>query len=291
MEPDAGESVAKFTWPPRSADAAARAGILPSPRGGVNGASGSRWVAWLREVEATLLPPTSVTLGERLAETGYLPDLPDAYCPRCGASAGPHEATLSGCAECRDSPLPWSRFVRVGPYEGVLAEAIKEAKLTAFRRLARDLGFLAGRRIADALVQAGVDPCGAILVPVPTSFRRRVYRGIDHTLELARGAAGAMDCRLMAALERHHRPSQTRLPTRARARNIAGSMMRSARVEVGGTGPVVILDDVRTTGATLREAWRAMGDGVPLERRWSGVVGVASAPGRRSRVDSGAQAS
>lgn len=277
----------RFAWPPsrgeRGVSEAGGGRASDAARAPVEGEP--RWLMWLREVEATLLPPTAVGLGERLRLAGFVPDLPDVYCPRCGESVGPHEATMGGCPACRDAPMPWSRLVRVGAYDGMLAQAIKEAKLTAFRSLARDLGYLVGRRVADAMHEAGVDPRGAIIVPVPTSFVRRIVRGIDHTREMARGAASAMGCTAVVALERRHRPSQTRLTVKARARNVAGSMTRRHGVEISDVGPVVIIDDVKTTGATLREAWRALGV-VGMERRWAAVGGVATLTRRRTGVPS-----
>lgn len=196
-----------------------------------------------------------------------------------------YEVRLGACPECRERRLPWERCVRVAPYAGVIAEAVKEAKLTAFRRLARDLGRLLGERLGEALEAEGAPPHAAVLVPVPVSFWRRMERGLDHTMELARGAREVTGARIERALVRRDTPPQTLVSVAERARNVAGTMSRRPGVNLAGR-LVVVLDDVRTTGSTLREACRALRtpaagterEQVPL---WAAVVAVTTAKTRR----------
>lgn len=245
-----------------------------------------RWLSLVREVESLLLPATSVSLAERLAECGFRADPPDAYCPRCGQSVGPYEVRLGACPACREKRLAWRRCVRVAPYDGVIAGAIKEAKLGAFRRLARDLGRLLGAQLLPALDAAGLDRSNAVLVPVPTAFARRLTRGIDHTQELARGVRAVTGIPIARALGRRNRRPQTLVNASERARNLAGSMWLKSGVHLGAA-TAILIDDVRTTGATLREAARALlaghGEGEkPVV--WAAVVAVTPARERRKGV-------
>jgi predicted amidophosphoribosyltransferase len=227
---------------------------------------------------------TTEPLPERMAAAGWAPDAFTAYCQRCGSTTGPHDADDTGCSTCRGRSIPWERMVRLGPFEGLLRELVHEVKFTRWRRLGDDLGRLLAGAISEAAGAAGFNPAQFVLIPVPSSFQRRMARGIDHSLVIARGAAKALDCELVRALHRRHRPSQTSLPPSQRATNIAGAF----RFRVGCTGRVqgrlaIVLDDVTTTRATLRAACRELERGLRLTgakaedgptRIWSAVLAV-----------------
>lgn len=233
-------------------------------------------VMW-REVEAAWLAPVSKPLDQRIDECAWAPDGPGAYCDRCGATIVEGERVRGGvrgvdetksgggaefsCASCRDTPPAWDRFVRLGPYVGELAEWVKEAKFTRNHWLAHSLGVL----LAEAVRASGVLAGGAALgggvcvVPMPVSLRRRLSRGIDHAGAIASGLAERLDVRLERMLWREHRPTQRGLSPTAREENVAGSIhMRRGRSSAGKI--VLVVDDVSTTGATLRAACSAVRD-------------------------------
>lgn len=252
-----------FQWPP-GAPAAARPTSRPTtptpqPPG-----------AW-RAIERTWLAETRPPLLERLADAGWRPDEPSAYCPRCASGVGQFEADADGCATCRGKRLAWESAVRLGAHTGVLRDVIHEVKFQRDRHAANVIGGQLGRAIAARLLASGHNPAQATIVPVPSTFRRRVHRGIDHTLCLARAAAATGSMSVTRALVRRHRPSQVSLTLTERRRSVAGTM----RVRPGERldGLVVVLDDVRTTGATMTEACRRVAKG-GADRVWSCVVGV-----------------
>lgn len=290
-------SHSRFVWPPRPVDPDL---LDPPPLDGTTSdpegppppeasEDGSRPLAardWLRVAENDWLGVCDVAWRDAVRLTGWRADDPAAYCPRCGTSAGPFEADADGCPACRKRRLAWSRSVRLGPYEGVLRDAILATKYTAWRRVGQELGADLGAAVAAALREAGIDPASVIVCPVATSRRRRLARGVDHTLILAREVARQTGGSLVQGLRREHRPPQSGLSGSARQRNVAKSFrLRRSTAGLAAGRTVVLVDDVRTTGATLSAAARALQRGVrelsasSPARIWTAVAAVTSLQG------------
>lgn len=185
-----------------------------------------------------------------------------ATCPGCGRAA----KTL--CPACAAEIAPRPAVVRTRPIEvaaagehdGVLRLTIVAWKEEGRSTLLRPLAHL----LAASVVEVVHDPSRPVtLVPVPTSRRSRRARGADVVDELARCAAGLL-CKVGA--DATVRPAlvvtratadQTELGARARARNLAGAFaLRSTRGLEGRA--IVVVDDLVTTGSTLKEAVRAL---------------------------------
>ncbi len=147
----------------------------------------------------------------------------------------------------------------------------------------KDRGQWGHRRVLGGLLAAavraatsGLDPrVPVLLVPVPSRPGAGRERGYDATGSLVRAAVATLRAeRLVVAaplLVSRGAADQAGLDARGRALNVAGSMrcptarLRSAARRVGqqagrpgATAYVVVCDDVLTTGATAREAQRAL---------------------------------
>ncbi|HEX2103172.1 MAG TPA: hypothetical protein VHF51_05940, partial [Solirubrobacteraceae bacterium] len=116
---------------------------------------------------------------------------------------------------------------------------------------------LSGRMAAQmvATAPAGMLPAGAALVAVPTPRSRRRRRGFDHAARLAAAISERTGLPVSACLRRAG-PA----PRQAGARRSARLERDRVRVEVVGAVPerVVLVDDVHTTGATLRACARKL---------------------------------
>ncbi|MFO0836286.1 MAG: hypothetical protein U0638_15060 [Phycisphaerales bacterium] len=219
----------------------------------------------------------------RAHAAGWHPDAPDSSCPSCGEDIGRYELdTNRRCSSCRARRLAWDAFVRLGHHEGLLRDAIHEIKFERMRSLALDLGRDLGRAVRERMNAAGLGDSAVVVCPVPTTWRRRMSRGIDHAGIIATGVRDSIgNARLVRLIRRVHRPSQRDVPPSLRAMNVAGAFKACRRMS-NQAGLVVVVDDVRTTGATLSAACRAIREitpGIPVWAASLAVVGDGGGPG------------
>lgn len=297
----------RFVWPPRRPPVEVPVSREPAPAPTAHIASPSpspapspppahTWRGVLLEIERVWFGLTTPPLHDRIAAAGWTPDPPDRYCGRCGSTVGPHEAGPDGCPACRRRRLPWERMVRLGEYTGLLRDVVQEVKFSRWRRLGDEIGAILGAGLVEALAREGISPSDALLVPVPASFRRRMSRGIDHSMVLARGVSRRSGIPVLPLLRRSHRPSQLSIPASQRGPNVAGSFGIRSKLDLGDR-LVVVLDDVTTTRATLQAACRAIERGSKIlgdqelrskPRMWTAVVAVTPTE-RRKKPGGGAR--
>lgn len=182
--------------------------------------------------------------------------------PRCAACAGALDAPADGpvCGTCWSlvRPLPpffgtaasepLSCWRAAGEYEGALREIIHVFKYDERRSLAGPLG----RLMLHA--GAGILDDASCAVPVPLHPWRRVRRGFNQSTDLA----GRLGVPVVHALWRRRATApQSGLPADARRRNVRDAfrlsplLSRGARETLLADRIIVLVDDVRTTGATL----------------------------------------
>jgi predicted amidophosphoribosyltransferase len=201
-----------------------------------------------------------------------------ALCPRCGAAlTGP--ARLAWPEPVPPGlPPPWAVTAYAGPTRAVLLAHKEHARTPLTAPLADALGRslraaagATGGPASDAtgVLTTGPSPAPAgrpvLAVPVPSSRAARRARGDDPLLRLARAALvaarrGGLDVELYRPLRHARRVAdQAGLSATARSANLRDAFDVAARHRpVLHGAPVVVVDDVVTTGATLAEAARAL---------------------------------
>lgn len=162
-------------------------------------------------------------------------------CTVCGAGA-----VVSGCGACRGRRRGWDGIVLLGSYADELRTAVLRAKRPAGERVAAALAALLVRRHRATLVGWGPD----VVVPVPMHWLRRATRGTSAADELARGVAAGLGrpCRRLLRRTRAT-PMQNTLPVAERRGNVRDAI--EARGRIAGLR-ILLVDDVTTTGSTLR---------------------------------------
>jgi ComF family protein len=188
-------------------------------------------------------------------------------CPHC---AEPADRAVT-CRRCHQERLPVDQIIAPWQFGGPLASAIKRLKFAQATHLARDLAPL----WADALA-ATVAEVGGVVVPIPAHWRRRWQRGFDHAWLLALHACRAAGLPKPEPLLRRIRaaPPQSKLAAAERRANLVGAFVARTRIDQ----PIVLVDDVVTTAATVAAAARALRDaGAPR------VVAVALARATSAR--------
>ena len=158
------------------------------------------------------------------------------------------------CPRCRRRTLLLDAGRAAGEYEGTLRDIVHAFKYESRRSLARPLGAMLRSAGADVLQDADC------VVPVPLHPWRRLRRGFNQATDLAR----QLDLPVVHALCRWRAtPAQTGLAAAARRQNVRGAFAIAplGSAETYATiedGIVVLVDDVRTTGATLNECARVL---------------------------------
>jgi ComF family protein len=181
--------------------------------------------------------------------------LPGHGSPTCRCGLPLRVPGTLACGRCRRGQSRFALGFSLGPYQGSLRTAIHELKYRGRRRVAARLAeaVLAAPEAARVLTR------DAVLVPVPLHPRRRRERGFNQSelLAAAIGQRCGLPVRASALVRRKDTSSQTGLSAAQRRGNVAGAFAVRRRPQVLSR-VVVLVDDVVTTGATLRACAEAL---------------------------------
>lgn len=162
------------------------------------------------------------------------------------ACVGCDAAGIALCDRCAPAPRDAVWFAldgipafALGAYDGALRRAV-----VAMKRGER------GPLDAFADLLANRAPLHGALVPLPTSRARRVERGFDQSVELARRVAARRGVACAELFDKRGAPQEGR----KRHERLAAAGRFRLRAGAHPPADVTLLDDVCTTGATARDA-------------------------------------
>jgi ComF family protein len=179
---------------------------------------------------------------------GQMPFITRPYCARLGTPfAVDFGAAMLSPAAIADPPR-FDAARAVALHDGVARELVSRFKYGERLDLARFM--------APLMVQAGQDVLkgASLLVPVPMHPRRLLSRRYNQAALLANaiGERTGIPVNLDALMRRRNTPQQVGLNRAARRSNLAAAFRLKPGAEMVFSGAhVVLIDDVRTTGATL----------------------------------------
>lgn len=180
-------------------------------------------------------------------------------CSRCAMPIGPFADPAGPCRECVKNRFGFQGAFALGPYSGAIRELILEMKHEKGAWMAPWLGGLLAEASPALRELASKNP-RMLVVPIPLHWKREWSRGYNQSDELARGIARSLGLKHGNALKRVQ--SSAILPgmgrtQRAKALQNAFRLKRFAKSKIQGR-PILLVDDVLTTGATAGSAARTL---------------------------------
>lgn len=176
-------------------------------------------------------------------------------CPRCALPYATEEGSDHLCESCLREAPPFSRVVALGIYEETLRTAVQRFKYEGAIVLDRPLG---------GLLAAVLERDGAfrpdLLIPVPLHRSRLRERTYNQALLLAGVLGRRWRLTVPARLLVRIRPTlqQQGLKAEVRRQNLKGAFALTRKLN---GERVLLIDDVVTTGATVRECSRVLVEG------------------------------
>lgn len=186
------------------------------------------------------------------------------FCPVCGTPFADQTAANHPCETCLLSPPPFAVARSLAVYEGALQDMIHRYKY------GRDtaVGEFLGAMMADFPFPAFDCQDYTMVMPVPLHTKRLRERGFNQSLLLARAIAKHHKLKLdyLSLTRTIPTPPQTTFGRQEREENVKGAFSVKRPSKLQGE-KVILVDDVYTTGSTVRECARAL--------KRSGVTTVA----------------
>jgi ComF family protein len=217
----------------------------------------------LRAALAALLPSGCASCGTNLAWDESAP-----LCPRCASrlrrplspacrgcgrplvGVSPSFGATALCGACRRVAPPWTALAAAYLYLPPMVDAVRALK---FGR-AEHVGEAFAATLADACAPWARDL--DVITPVPLAWNRLLSRGYNQAEAVARPLAARLGLPCRRLLRRRPRPRQALLGRRERERNLGGAFQATGAA--ARAARVLLVDDVMTTGATLRAAASAL---------------------------------
>ncbi|KUK10896.1 MAG: Phosphoribosyltransferase [Clostridia bacterium 41_269] len=172
-------------------------------------------------------------------------------CDICG-----HFISQKGvCDQCSHERPPFIMARAIGPYRGILKEALYNLKFRGDRKLAVTLGRILGKKLRTSLKLRNID----YVVPVPMHNKRLKERGFNQSILIAREVAREIRRPIIENIlqKKVNTVPQVQLSLNQRKTNPVNSF-KVKDAEIVKNKVVLLIDDVFTTGTTVAECAREL---------------------------------
>jgi len=178
-----------------------------------------------------------------------------SFCLCCGrfyqGTGEPHF-----CSDCLRARPPFSLHRSASKYEGILKDIILIFKYHHFKVLGEELAQFAYQALKEEeVLWQKIDA----FIPVPLHPKRRRQRGFNQSQVIAEGLEKIKEIKVFKGIlvKAKNVPAQTSLVAEDREKNVIGAFRVSKEDRVKGKR-LLLIDDVYTTGATIRECSRVL---------------------------------
>lgn len=175
------------------------------------------------------------------------------YCSRCGRDASRYGLVEGRCPDCQGKEFHFDGIARCGVYADSLRKMILAFK-NGKTELDSVLGFLVKSALEGSSFYGDID----FLVPVPLHWSRRIVRGYNQSLILAkksRHSSAKINTELVRIRRTKRQPAM--LTDTKRAANVADAFAVRFRHKFEGKN-ICLVDDIKTSGATLNECAKTL---------------------------------
>ncbi|KKU01406.1 MAG: hypothetical protein UX03_C0041G0005 [Candidatus Woesebacteria bacterium GW2011_GWE1_45_18] len=173
-------------------------------------------------------------------------------CPVCGRPSAKGLTHPRCCYELAPDGL-----TSIWEYQGGIRGAILSLKYKFAYEVAGEIAELVVEKLTKKKVFLPPKP---ILLPIPLHGRRQNWRGFNQMEEIGRRVAGKMRWEFIPDLivKRKTSSPQTELKRKERVENVKGVFLINKKYLPLKPKPLLLFDDVWTTGSTIKEAAKTL---------------------------------
>ncbi len=176
---------------------------------------------------------------------------PIAAVKRCRVCSIPLVSEIETCTRCRERSFAFTSNFSLFEYRGLMKELIYQYKFRGRRRVA----LILSRFLAEEILK---NYSGISVVPVPARKYTLRRRGWDHIELILKIMEKSFGIQILKLLKRKGNIPQKALDYQMRVENIRGTIYLKKKHNPKSS--VILLDDIFTTGATVDECARILGN-------------------------------
>lgn len=169
--------------------------------------------------------------------------------PFCNSCGGQIDTVLSKCSKClKENDTCWDRAISLMNMTGLSRDILIRFKYYSDIPLAKPLAKLCAEKVISSKIAPD------IITYIPLHWTKYIKRGFNQSLLISKMIAKELNIAYTSALKRiRYTKSQTKLTGKQRRENLkdAFKVINNQSIE---NKCILLIDDVYTTGTTLREA-------------------------------------